>query len=158
MSPQAPSARLNANTKEARFNAGQPVETRSFIHTPPLFMLAKLTLGGQLCRVDAETEWAPGDPPVRLMEMADRDAKTLRFALREGERILRKELHDRYGGARMQGITSTPGGDVGGLTSMVGGLGLGSKTSQCFARTATRRFIFRERMGATGVSTSCGTI
>jgi 5-methylcytosine-specific restriction protein A len=35
-----------------------------------------------------------------------------RFSLREGERILRKELHDRYGGARMQGITSTPSGDV----------------------------------------------
>jgi len=35
-----------------------------------------------------------------------------RFSLREGERILRKELHDRFGGARMQGITSTPGGDV----------------------------------------------
>lgn len=35
-----------------------------------------------------------------------------RFALRDGERILRKELHDRYGGARMQGITSTPGGEV----------------------------------------------
>jgi hypothetical protein len=35
-----------------------------------------------------------------------------RFSLREGTRILRKELHDRFGGARMQGITSTPGGDV----------------------------------------------
>ena len=38
--------------------------------------------------------------------------KELRFHLREGEQILRKELHDRFGGARMQGITSTPGGDV----------------------------------------------
>ncbi len=35
-----------------------------------------------------------------------------RFSLREGERILRTDLHDRFGGARMQGIISTPGGDV----------------------------------------------
>ena len=35
-----------------------------------------------------------------------------RFTLREGQRIFRKELHDRYGGARVQGITSTPSGDV----------------------------------------------
>ena len=32
--------------------------------------------------------------------MPDADQKELRFALREGERILSKELHDRFGGAR----------------------------------------------------------
>ena len=44
--------------------------------------------------------------------MSNEQAKELRFTLRESERILRKELHDRFGGARMQGITSTPSGEV----------------------------------------------